>query len=60
MLHSYRDNLTGIIHTIEVPDTPADPIDIPAPEPTLDERVEKVEADVATTQEVLDALLGGA
>ena len=28
-------------------------------EPTLDERVEKVEADVATTQEVLDVLLGG-
>lgn len=59
MLTSYRDNLTGIVHTVEVPDTPAEVIDIPAPEPTLDERVERVEAEVATTQEVLDALFGG-
>ena len=59
MLQRYRDNLTGIIHTVEAPDTPADPIDIPAPEPTLDERVEKAEAEVAATQEVLDVLLGG-
>lgn len=59
MLYSYRDNLTGIVHTVEVEDVPAEVIDIPAPEPTLDERVGKVEAEVATTQEVLDVLLGG-
>ena len=59
MIQTYRDNLTVIIHTVEVEDTPAEVIDIPAPEPTLDERVEKVEAEVATTQEVLDALFGG-
>lgn len=59
MLQRYRDNLTGIIHEVEIPDEPLVPIEIPDPAPTLDERVEKVEADVATTKEVLDALFGG-
>lgn len=59
MLTRYRDNLTGIIHTVEVEDVPAEVIDIPAPEPTLDERVTAVEDEAATTQEVLDVLLGG-
>lgn len=59
MLHTYRDNLTGIVHTVEVEDVPAEVIDIPAPEPTLDERVTAVEDEAATTQEVLDVLLGG-
>lgn len=60
MLATYRDNLTGIVHTVEVEDVPADPIDIPAPEPTLDERVDKVEAEVADTREVIEVLFGGA
>ena len=54
------DNLTGIIHTVEIPDTPTDPLPEIELTPTLDERVERVEAEVATTQEVLDVLFGGA
>lgn len=53
------DNLTGIVHTVEIPDEPMESVEIPEPIPSLDERVEKVEAEVATTQEVLDALFGG-
>lgn len=26
MIQTYRDNLTGIIHTVEIPDTPTDPL----------------------------------
>lgn len=50
------DNLTGIIHEVEA--TPEDfpPIDVPEPEPTLDERVRAVETDVA---EVVEVLFGG-
>lgn len=60
MLTSYRDNLTGIVPTVEVEDVPAEVIDIPAPEPTLDERVTVVEAEVADTREIIDVLFGGA
>lgn len=60
MLQTYRDNLTGEVHTVEAPDVQEEPVEVPEPQPTLDERGTKVESDVATTQEVLDALLGGA
>lgn len=54
------DAITGVVTVTDQPSEGFPPIDIPAPEPTLDERVEKVEAEVATTQEVLDVLFGGA
>lgn len=50
------DNLTGIIHEVEVTPDDFPPIDIPDPAPTLDERVATVETDVA---EVVEVLFGG-
>lgn len=60
MKQVYRDNLTGTIHEVEVTPEDAPPIDVPAPEPILDERVDKVEAEVADTREVIEVLFGGA
>lgn len=54
-----------VVADIEVTDEPEMPqiesseITPYIPPPSLDERVVKVEAEVATTQEVLDVLLGG-
>ena len=41
------------------PESTGEPLTPYTPPPSLDERVVKVEAEVATTQEVLDVLLGG-
>lgn len=54
------DAMTGVVTvTDNDPSEDFPPIDIPAPEPTLDERVTVVEAKVADTREVIEVLFGG-
>lgn len=57
--HVIYDASTKTVDVVEVPETLDEPLPDFEPTPTLDERVEKVEAEVATTQEVLDVLFGG-
>lgn len=42
---------------VEIPDEPT--IEIPPPEPTLEERVTATETNVVTIQEAIDVIFGG-